>query len=507
MVEIQSEQSGAQQRIPCPHCQESISINAKKCFHCGELVGSRKSLRFITTRLVGYVGVFTALLSGFYALREGYFYVQKQQQARAEIRSFQAVSEHFEQVGSLDYAEFALQKALDVEPNNQNIKLNLFLLRCRRLFEEIEWQTLLNEQQISLVKELILEGHRLQQDPLGDEMNARVSLALGRLIPQDGAWNDDNAVTQQFDLTIKLKPDEAEGLFRYGTWLVASEYDPEKGLELMHRATKLSEKDALYHYELGKVLSRREQFQRALPYLQSAVSLRPFQQNLVRIQASNFAKVELRRMFSAMTTKFDITQEQFGGLSMDQRQQVLEQILSFGKGYKDVNKQGVDFYLHIGNLDKALELVTLLVSDEELGKPVRGYTLDDKERYLAVLEARGEQPQLRETLARDIRAFRLSQNWEEFLHWGIVGRHRYKVGLRVEKGLVQGGLKVLKVFSGYPFAKAGVQEGDVLKEVGHQGVKELNHVMIVLDRFKAGDAMPLLVSRDGKDLALSLIVE
>ena len=492
---------------PCPSCRQLISVDARKCYHCGELVGSHKTTRYVMTKFVGYVGVLTALLSTFYALREGYFYVKQQQQAREEVRSFQAVSRHFESLGSLEYAEQALQKALQVMPNDRLMKQHLFLLRCRRLFEEFEWQTTLSDEQLQQVNELIVEGHRLQQHPLDKKMDVDISLSLGRLIPNDGAWNDDKATRLQFERSLALQPDNAEALFRYGIWLVGSEVDATQGEQYMRRATTLQPDNALYHYELGKFYFDQGAFLPALNNLQTAIKLKNKQTSLVNIQAANYAKVSLRGLFIAATNAYDITSDDFMHLSETAREEWIVQLLAIKDTDRQVNRRAFDFYLSVKKLNQAAELIERLISQRELEEPVKGYTLEDKQRYLALLRAKNEQPDLQQKLAADITEFQQSQRWEEFLHWGIEGKHRYKVGLRVEKGVIQDGLKVLKVFSGFPFAKGNIKAGDIIQRVGHQRVKELNHVMQILDRFNPGDAVPIQILRNTRVLELSLIVE
>ena len=79
----------------CPYCHEFISNQACKCKHCGEFFKNISWWEKALTKTGAYIGVFTALLSVFYACREGYFYVQQQQQARTEKATYLQTADVF----------------------------------------------------------------------------------------------------------------------------------------------------------------------------------------------------------------------------------------------------------------------------------------------------------------------------------------------------------------------------------------------------------------------------
>ena len=72
----------------CPYCAEPIKIMALKCKHCGEYAHPKKFSQGLTSRLIVIIGLVTAALSLFYALREGYFFIEKKPPFKKEWLSY-----------------------------------------------------------------------------------------------------------------------------------------------------------------------------------------------------------------------------------------------------------------------------------------------------------------------------------------------------------------------------------------------------------------------------------
>ena len=502
-----SEQAPQSHRRPCPVCHESIAQNAARCFHCGEFVGKNRRIKSMVAQTVAYIGMGTALLSTFYALREGYFYVQKQQQAREEIRALRIVASEFEQMGSLAYAEDALRQALEVRPNDVGLKQQLFMLRNRRLFSDVEFEEYLNDQQVKAVSELIISGHRLLQEGLADKDKAHTALAVAQLLQLDGSWQDKLAPQRHFELALRLVPTFTEARFRYGLWLIDSEIDIERGESLLQQASTEAPDDPLYAYYLGKHYAESQQYYKAYEQYQAALASKDDSHTLTRIRASNLSFTRLRQLIVEVTNEQPIDGDNFIGMPLEQRKAWVSQLLMRFPSDRNINRIATDLYLYSKDLAAAQASISRLVSQQMLSNPISASSVEDMRRYLAVLEARNEEQELQSQLRARLDAYVASLSWEEYLHWGIKGRHRYKVGLRVDKQLHQSGLKVLHVYSEFPFQKAGLMKGDILLSVGHQPITSLTEVMLIMDQFNPGSELPLAILRNQQQTALVLIVE
>ena len=504
---MDSDQTSSMPRRPCPVCRESIAADAQRCIHCNEYVGKNRRIRTLASQTVTYIGLFTALLSTFYALREGYFYVQKQQQQREELRALKVVATEFEQVGSLTYAQDALQKALAVSPNDVEIKQHLFTLEARMLFEDAYWQPLLNDNQLASVKALIIDGHRLLQESLSPKSKAAIAVTIANFIQMDGSWNDRNAPEKHYKLAMTLAPDSANVNLFYGQWLAEDEKTVEQGEAMMVRATQLSPQDAFFFYELAESYADRNKIKEALQAYRKAIELNSMQTELLSVQASNRAKSELRRLLLKAVAGEDITGASFYGLDIEERRGWIEQVLAKYTNDRMINRFATDFFLFANLPEQAFETISKTVSQEELEAPVRRGNFEFIQRYQAVLAALNLEPELQSALTSRLAAYEASLSWKEYLQWGIRGQHRYKVGIRVDKTGYPQGLKVLKVFSHFPFEKAGIAPMDYIQEAGHQSVTSLDELMLVMSKFAPGDEMPLKIIRDNKPMELVLVVE
>jgi S1-C subfamily serine protease len=64
------------------------------------------------------------------------------------------------------------------------------------------------------------------------------------------------------------------------------------------------------------------------------------------------------------------------------------------------------------------------------------------------------------------------------------------------------GMKLSDVREGGPAAKAGVKGGDIIVGIGGKPIGTIYDYMESLGRYKPGDAVNVLVKRDGKELTL-----
>jgi tetratricopeptide (TPR) repeat protein len=494
----------------CPYCTELISPSAKKCRYCGEFVDKKARKQRQRAKTARILGLVTASLSLFYPLREGYFYLQQKQQQRTELSSYKQVAKHFESVDSLIYAQQALIKALELAPNDIDLQRRLLILQAQELLREIEWSSTIETEPQPLIEKMILDGYRLLQIELVDIERVQLLIMVARLLPHDRYWNDDEAISTLFIQAYAILPNDAEVLFRYGQWLVEAEHVADKGIELIESAIALNTDDVLYSHELAKILLNRGEFGRALPLLQHAINLLPKQRELQRIRASNYSKAELRKLLVNADKAQDIAQAEFYGLSMNERQQLIEQVLQERQNDRGINYIAARFYF-ANRQDKLAEnAISKTVSDGDLTQVISGYYLKEFSLYKDILQRSGANPEKLKEIHQAFAKYQEALSYEEALETGIEGEHRYKIGLRVEKkdnGGTSQSLLVLKAYSGYPFSKSGVQAGDRLLMLAHRQPTSVMEIYRILSNFEAGTSVPLSIERNGKELELEFLVE
>lgn len=490
----------------CPYCAEHISSAAEKCKHCGEFLSSGKKWSRLFTRIAAVLGIATASLSVFYAIREGYFYVEQRNQHRMEIASYLAVAEKFQNLDSLEYAQQALTKAVSLSPNNTDLQRKLFILNANALLRDIEWH-LASTEQLAIVRELILDGFRLLESPSSSSQKNRLLVILARLLPQDGAWNDENGVIQLFEQALEIDDRNAEAMFHYGQWLTGTEIDLIKGLELIKQACHISPENAYYLYELGNLYLNQKNFQAALPVLRRARDLLPKQRDLTKIRAANFAKQALRSLLIEADRTFDITQGHFLQLDRTARKALIDEVLSQKPKDRVISLIATRFAIANEDFQTASQHLIHTMSESDFDKPVMDYNLHLFEMQQDILlKLEPNSIRLKE-LQSKITEYRQLKGYQESLEWGIEGRLSYKIGLRVKSQNDQKGVKVLKAYSGYPFAHAGVTAEDQITMFAHRKVTSLRSIQLLIDRFEHGSTVPMTVLRNGSLQELQLIVE
>lgn len=455
------------------------------------------------------VGLVTGALSLFYALREGYFFIEKKQQQRAELDSYRAVADQFETLDLLNYAQLALRQAMEIAPNNIELQRQYFMLQSHDLLREVQWSGP-DEKHRPQIEQMILDGYRLLEAKTDPEQKAHLLVMLGRLLPQDMLWNDDDGVTTLFSRAFALHPKDAEVVFRYGSWLVDMALDKDKGLELIGQALLLKPDDALYPYEMAKILRSEGKLAQALPLLQRAINLLPQQRAIDRVRASNFSKTDLRRLFVAASKIQDINHSDFLGLDLTQRRQLLEQLLALWKSDREINFVAAQFYLAEQQYELAEKAIKYTISEGDLQAQLpRGYYVVQFQLYRDILTHSGRDPLKLKQIEEGLQRYQDAKSYEEILDMGIEGQHNYKIGLRVMKqnDPKVRGLQVLEAYSAYPFALAGMVKGDIVLKLAHREVLNLKTIFRILSNFEPGTILPLKISRAGQQMELTLKVQ
>ncbi len=495
-------QATAEETTPCRFCRQPVDPRATKCQHCGEKLTERSRIEHITKKIVGTIGIFTALLSVFYAVREGYFYIEQRQQQREVFSAHVNAADHFLKLDNLNYAEASLNQALKLNPNDMKLQLRFFLLRSRNILREADYfGAQLPDEYLSVLPDLITTGFSLIEKDYSPQEQAILLSSLARLLQYDRRWQSPAAIGDLFKQARQLSPSNAEIAYWYGEWLINQDPPMAGGFALIEDAVKAEPDNAIYSYALGLYQSRQGDYASAFATLRHTIELKPKQQELQRIRAANEAKGSLRRALLKADEQTDITGSEFFGLDTNERLSLMEFALTHGGSNRQLQLLAAKLYHSAGQAEQAEPLLRKVLGDYN----ERSNT-QQLELLAAVLESQNkteEAQQIRDMVARkEERA-----TFEEILETGYEDKHRYKVGLRVAKQNEGDGIEVLKAFEGYPFAKAGVQQGDRLVEFAHRRVTNLRSIWVPINDFSPGTDVPLKISRGDEIIDLTVVIE
>lgn len=493
----------------CPFCSAPIPESAIKCRFCREHLVEKPVKKFenAITKAMTYLGLGTAAISMLFGLREGYFFIEEQQQKRATIESHKSAAAHFERQDNLDYSVQSLEKALTVSPNDQALQLRFFMLKSHSLLRELEdWgPQAINETTRELITTLTLDGFRLLYFSYPDGQRAQLLVMLGRLLAQDYSWRDETEVSRLYEEAHALTPNDVEVILRRGRWLLNDSDTGNQGVELLKQAAQLAPNNSLVWAELGNHYLESGNFVEALNAFRTAVALKPQQNDLQAVRAANMSKGQLRRLLIAADAELDITAPGFLQLSAVQVEQLLEEVLSY-TSRDDVRLLASRFYLSVNKYPRAIQLVQEAIGNDDM-RTVARYHPEQLDAYAAALRASGLQPEILAEIDNLLTQRDHAKQFEEILETGPEGGHVYKLGLKVPAGKHEDGLPVVEAFSEYPFAKAGVQTGDRIVRFAHRPVTTLRDIWIPLIEFQPGTELPLQILRDGATLDLTIHVE
>ena len=296
-------------------------------------------------------------------------------------------------------------------------------------------------------------------------------------------------------------PNNAEVAYRYGEWLLSQEPLTPSGFAMLGEAVATDPGNALYLYTQGRYQAKQGDYQAALNSFKHAIEAKPQQVNLQQKRAANEARYALRRALNAAAEQQEITGPDFFAMSLAERVTITEFTLKQAGSDRQIQLLAGRLFHRVGKHEQAEEQVRKL-----LGSYNERSNSDHLELLAAILDAQNkstEAVQLRGILARQ----QERATFEEALETGLEGKHRYKVGLRVAKKNASVGVRVLKVYAGYPFAKAGLQPEDRLLEFAHRKVINLRSITGPTNDFSPGTDVPVIILRGEQELTLTVVIE
>ena len=493
--------------VPCRYCRQPVHPKATKCPHCHEQLATRSRIERIGKKTVAFIGIATASLSLFYALKEGFFYIEQRQEQRALFVSHMNAAEHFLKLDNLEHAEASLKQALELNPADTRLLLKYFLLRAHNLLRVMDFTDYdKHKDQFVVISELVTSGFSLLENDFPVRDHATLLVTLARLLKYDVKWENPDAIRELFVRAHKLSPDDAEITYRYGEWLMTEGATKKDGLSLIHQAVSQDPDDALYVETLGDWQREQGDYAAAFKNLRHAIELGPRQHEQYRIRASEYAAYDLSRALLSADQATDITGTEFFGLSLDERLSLMTFVLEHpGNNESSLRIPAARLFHHAGRDEQAEPLLRKELGDYDERSNSKNLTL-----FASVLEAESkneEAKQVRDILAKQSERERERASYEEIFETGVEGQHLYKIGLKVAKQNSDEGVEVLEAFSGYPFAKAGVHEGDRLLEFAHRKVSDLSSITNPIIYFSPGTDVPLKIRRGDELLDLTIVIE
>lgn len=81
-----------------------------------------------------------------------------------------------------------------------------------------------------------------------------------------------------------------------------------------------------------------------------------------------------------------------------------------------------------------------------------------------------------------------------------VPKYKVTLGIMPSYAESENGLQIDGIVDDRPASKAGIQAGDILKQIGDCKIKEVYSYMECLSHFNAGDELPVIIIRNGKEM-------
>lgn len=330
-------QSTSEDKTYCRFCRQAVHPQALKCQHCGEMLSTRSRFEKNSKKLASFIGLTMALLSLFYAMQEGYYYIQDQRQNREALKAYISATEHFIELDNLDYAQSALKQAIEIDPNNKQLLLRHFFLSADAILREADYFAYqLPDHYVKHLPELITSGFSLLQHQHTNTIRAKMLVFLGRLLNYDQKWQDAKAIHQLFYEAYQLTPNNSEVQFWYAQWLANHDDDFLQALPLLKQITQQHPDNPMYWKGLGETQLELESYANAFNSFKKAIELGPSQNNLQRIRAANESKRSLRVALIKADQALNIASSEFDGLTIEQRHQLIEYLKTYYENSKSL---------------------------------------------------------------------------------------------------------------------------------------------------------------------------
>jgi tetratricopeptide (TPR) repeat protein len=265
--------------------------------------------------------------------------------------------------------------------------------------------------------------------------------------------------------------------------------------ELLERAIAARPGDAAHHHALAYVFDKRGEHAAAVREYRRAAELATGP-DIASRRTRTGALQDILQVFKQRGTQLGLPPE----VGVEALEALVASRVSLDRTQHFLL---ASLYLELGRLDKARAAVRTGLGED---KTSWRYYLPQLRLYETILERGGFDAATLAEVKAILQQAAEAELYEETLEIGEGEQHR-KVGLRIEKRSPGSGVLVQRCFAGYPFAKAGVRNGDRIVELGHRRIQHLRDIWQRLMEFKPGADLPLKVQRAEELVELTVIVQ
>ena len=445
--------------------------------------------------------------------------VRQSREINRQVKVFLEVGDRFAGQFKLNKAIEEYQKALELDEDNIDAH--------RRIITAMRQKLYLGIGPFPKVNDVLSRIYRVQALSPHLRNDFKLLLEEVHLLIDNDSWDDALSVLER---ALKVAPGEPEVLALFGfVRALTSPKDRVEGLDLLVRAIESQPNKALYHYYLALALEHAQDDAESIrEYYQAAKLLTG--QDIRSYRLHNKAIKKLDNIFMRFFRKNGALISRLN-MAIDERAIIYEYLIAeyekLPSKSRDLAESRTGYmamlYYGLGDYEKA---------DREIQKTFEYWYISYKdaieswktctkkipwiELHIKILQEGGLEPNTLTDARNYLKSYynekKKSEEAEKYrkilevLRHGTYGQ-RYKVGLKVLKRKSDEGVLVLHVFEGYPFAKAGVREGDSILEFAHRKVRRFYDIERVLVEFKIGDNIPVKVKRGSEVMFLTLIIE
>jgi tetratricopeptide (TPR) repeat protein len=476
-------------------CLVFLSFGAGAQVDAAQKVGADTLESF--TKIVGLLATVLGILGTLYA---AWKYLSGKRRDRERVATLQAVGDRIADTADIEgegyeraIAEY--EKALALDGGNIAVFRRIISAARRKL--ELENPVRLHERECQAeINSALTRIYEFQAAHPGLKDDQELLLEEAALLTLSGKAESAVAALKKIE---QLHPGNPDVLARLG--FATDDAD------LVRRALEKRPGEASYHHVLGQVLERRGRKAEAIREHRRAADL-PEGSSLESKRTRNYALRAILDVFKSVGGADERALCAELDMPVEERVEMLEYFVA---NRPDVRDAAPRFYLAAlyrsrGELDKAYPWIREAVGEDR--RSWRSYGYQPMVRlFETILREGGFDPATLAEVHEILQAHQERKQYEEVLEtWREKGGHRYMVGLRVDHAPGPGVL-VLRTYEGYPFAKAGVHEGDRILEFAHRKVATLRDMSFRLVEFTPGTDVPMKVQRAGELLDLTLIIQ